>query len=116
MPTCSSCGRNTEPDFRFCPTCGTPQRIKIVEHFEGVKDLDDGGLRVSVYLTPPQHLRLSIWKGDRAQAAMSLNPSEAKRLGDFLQSLARHSKKETLEKSLRETAGALSARLRAVLP
>jgi hypothetical protein len=108
-------GRNTELDFRFCPSCGTPQRSKIVEHFQGVEDLDDGGLRVSVYLTHPQHVRLSIWKGDHAQAAMSLSPREAKRLGDFLNAHRRHSKEETLQYSLRKTAGALSARMRALL-
>lgn len=89
MRTCGCCGRAIEDDFRFCPRCGTPQRVKIVEYFAGDERLDDGGLRVSAYLTSPQHVRFSIWRGDRAQAALSLDPSEAERLAGFLQRLSR---------------------------
>ena len=90
--TCARCGRQVEDDFRFCPACGTPQRVKVVEYFQGAKELDDGWLRVSVYLTRPQHIRFSIWKRDSAEAAMSLHPSEAQRLADFLSSMARRTK------------------------
>ena len=62
--TCACCGRQVEDDFRFCPGCGTAQRVKVVEYFQGAKELDDGWLRVSVYLTSPQHIRFSIWKRD----------------------------------------------------
>lgn len=112
MGTCSCCGRQLDEDFRFCPACGTPQRVKVVEHFLGAEELDDGGLRVSVYLTRPQHVRFSIWKNDRAEAAMSLHPAEAQRLADFLSSLVRHTKREPLEASLRRSASAFRATLR----
>ncbi len=66
-----------QDDFRFCPHCGKSQRTKIVEYFRGHPDVGDGGLRVSVYLTEPQHARLSVWRGEEAQAAISLDPHEA---------------------------------------
>jgi hypothetical protein len=71
-------------DFRFCPHCGKSQRTKIVEYFQGHPDVGDGGLRVSVYLTEPQHARLSVWRGEEAQAAISLDPQESDRLARFL--------------------------------
>ena len=79
-----------QDDFRFCPHCGKSQRTKIVEYFQGHPDVGDGGLRVSVYLTEPQHARLSVWRGDEAQAAISLDPQESARLSRFLQSASRH--------------------------
>jgi hypothetical protein len=107
--TCASCRRPIEDDFRFCPGCGTPQRVKVVEHFLGAEEVDDGGLRVSAYLTRPQHVRFSIWKGDRAQAALSLHPAEAQRLADFLHGLARHANRSHLPASLHTSAAALRA-------
>lgn len=79
-----------QDDFRFCPHCGKSQRTKIVEYFQGHPDVGDGGLRVSVYLTEPQHARLSVWKGEEAQAAISLDPDESARLSRFLQSASAH--------------------------
>jgi len=76
-----------EDDFRFCPHCGASQRTKIVEYFRGHPDVGDGGLRVSVYLTEPQHARLSVWRGEEVQAAISLDPHESGRLGRFLLSV-----------------------------
>jgi hypothetical protein len=73
-----------QDEFRFCPHCGRSQRTKIVEYFRGHPDVGDGGLRVSVYLTEPQHARLSVWRGDEAQAAISLDTEESGRLGRFL--------------------------------
>ena len=84
MRECVECGRSLEAAFRFCPHCGTAQRLKIVEHFRGRRDLDDGHLRVSAYLTSSPHTRFSVWRGDRVEAAMSLGPQEARRLGRFL--------------------------------
>jgi phage terminase large subunit GpA-like protein len=78
-----------QDDFRFCPHCGKSQRTKIVEYFRGHPDVGDGGLRVSVYLTEPQHARLSVWRGDEAAAAISLDPHESGRLGRFLLSVTR---------------------------
>ena len=79
-----------QDDFRFCPHCGKAQRTKIVEYFRGHPDVGDGGLRVSVYLTEPQHARLSVWRGEQAEAAISLDPHESTRLGNFLLSVAKH--------------------------
>ena len=79
-----------QDEFRFCPHCGRSQRTKIVEYFRGHPDVGDGGLRVSFYLTEPRHARLSVWRGEEAKAAISLDPDESGRLGDFLLSAATH--------------------------
>jgi hypothetical protein len=79
-----------QDEFRFCPHCGRAQRTKIVEYFRGHPDVGDGGLRVSVYLTEPRHSRVSVWRGDEAQAAISLEPGETRRLAHFLLAAARH--------------------------
>src|SRR5215472_6603943 len=84
MRSCSACGGGVEDEFRFCPHCGKSQRTKIVEYFSGHPEVGDGGLRVSVYLTEPRHARLSVWRGEEAQAAISLDPRESGRLGRFL--------------------------------
>ena len=60
-----------------------------MEYFRGHPDVGDGGLRVSVYLTEPRHARLSVWRGEEAQAAISLEPEESGRLGRFLLSAGR---------------------------
>lgn len=101
MRTCARCSREIEDDFRFCPGCGTPQRVKAVEYFNGHPLLDDGGLRVSVYLTSPQHARFSIWRGDRAEAALSLDPVETDRLASFLHSLSPAPRTHVAESLLR---------------
>jgi hypothetical protein len=88
MRRCRACGGGVQDEFRFCPHCGKPQRTKIVEYFRGHPDVGDGGLRVSVYLTEPKHARLSVWRGDEAQAAISLDPGETSRLARFLQASA----------------------------
>lgn len=107
MRTCSDCGRGVADDFRFCPGCGAALRSKIVEYFRGEDEFGDGMLRVSVYLTRPQHVRLSIWKGEAAQAALSLNPAEADRLVDFVAGL-RVTRRRRFETTLRRTARALA--------
>ena len=84
MRRCRACGGDVRDEYRFCPHCGRAQRTKIVEYFRGHPDVGDGGLRVSVYLTEPKHARLSVWRGDEAQAAISLDPGESSRLGEFL--------------------------------
>jgi hypothetical protein len=84
MRSCSACGGRVEDDFRFCPACGAAQRTKIVESFRGRGDLGDGALQASVYLAPPRHVRLSIWRDERAEAVVSLDAREARRLGAFL--------------------------------
>ena len=87
---CRHCGKGVEDRFRFCPWCAAPQRTKIVEFFAphpAVSADASKGLRVSRYFgsedTPPQ-LRLSIWSGDSADAAIALADDEAARLAQFL--------------------------------
>lgn len=111
MRTCQSCGREVDADFRFCPGCGASLRLKVVEHFRGVDDLGDGWLRVSVYLAHPQHVRFSFWRGDRVQAATSLDPEEAQRLGGFLGGLTSRGE-TTAAASLRRSAAALRETIR----
>ena len=79
-----------QDDFRFCPHCGKSQRTKIVEYFQGHPEVGDGGLRVSLYLTEPQHARFSVWRGEEAEAAISLDPHESARLARFLRSTTTH--------------------------
>jgi ABC-type ATPase with predicted acetyltransferase domain len=110
--TCDSCGREVEAEFRFCPNCGTPRRLKVVEHFRPAAKVGAGWLRVSVYLKEPQHVRFSIWKDETAEAATSLDPLEAQRLADFLNSLARHARREPFTASVRRSADALRSTVR----
>lgn len=89
MRACGECGwRRIEDDFRFCPRCGAVQRTKIVEHFPGDPALGESDLRVSAYLVPPRHVRLSIWRADSAEAVAALDLSEAGRLARFLAAVA----------------------------
>ena len=90
MRSCRGCGGEVQDDFRFCPHCGKSQRTKIVEYFQGHPDVGDGGLRVSIYLTEPQHARLSVWHGEEAEAAISLDAHESGRLARFLLSATKH--------------------------
>ena len=89
-----------QDEFRFCPHCGKAQRTKIVEYFQGHPDVGDGGLRVSVYLTKPQHARLSVWRGEQAEAAISLDPHESSRLARFLLSATRHRQQSLVSRVL----------------
>jgi hypothetical protein len=100
MRRCRACGGAVEDEFRFCPHCGKAQRTKIVEYFQGHPDVGDGGLRVSVYLGEPRHARLSVWRGDEAQAAISLDPDETGRLASFLRSTAQHRQRSLVSRVL----------------
>src|SRR5215471_16041024 len=100
MRACSACGGEVRDNFRFCPHCGKSQRTKIVEYFRGHPDVGDGGLRVSVYLTEPQHARLSVWRGEQAEAAISLDPHESSRLARFLLSATRHRQRSLVSRVL----------------
>ena len=84
MRTCSACRGEVQDEFRFCPHCGKAQRTKLVEHFRGHPDVGNGGLRVSLYLGETPHSRFSVWHGDEAEAAISLDPEETRRLARFL--------------------------------
>lgn len=93
MRNCPGCGESVETRFRYCPWCAAPQRLKLTEFFPahaGVECGRDRALRVSRYLDPEaeQHVRFSVWNGDRAairvEAAVSLPDDEAERLARFL--------------------------------
>lgn len=91
MVNCRRCGEEIEDRFRYCPSCGTAQRAKIVESFPAHPGLpgDSGrALRVSRYLNAADfgdHTRFSIWNPDGvADAAISLTEAESGRLARFL--------------------------------
>jgi hypothetical protein len=76
-------------DFRFCPWCAAPLRLKLVEFFLGDEELSgDRSLRVSRYLGNRRHVRFSVWhdqdRETRAEAVVSLSEKEAARLARFL--------------------------------
>ena len=82
---CNRCCSPADPEFRFCPWCAAPLRLKLTELFGG----DDGrALRVSRYLAPPDrepHVRFSVWSPEgEAEAAVSVAETEAARLAGFL--------------------------------
>ncbi len=89
MRDCPRCGGEVEGSFRYCPWCAEPQRLKLVEFFVG---RDRGkALRVSRYLAPvleERHVRFSVWHGEgdeaTAEAVVSLDDAEARRLARFL--------------------------------
>jgi hypothetical protein len=114
MRTCPSCSGEIDSGFRFCPHCGTILRAKVVEYFHGASELDDGWLRVSVYLTRPQHVRFSVWRGDHAEAAMSLYPAEAVRLANFLNGFVRQPARTRID-ALRQGASAFRRTIRDVV-
>ena len=89
MRECPGCSGTVQGDYRFCPWCAAPLRLKLVEFFRGHAELDgERALRVSRYLAPRRHVRFSVWldveDGAHAQAAVSLDEDEAVRLARFL--------------------------------
>jgi hypothetical protein len=92
MRVCSRCSGGVEDVFRFCPWCGERRRTKVVEFFRPHPRIDSGrALRVSRYLgggVQERHVRFSVWKeaedSARAEAAVSLDDTEARRLALFL--------------------------------
>jgi hypothetical protein len=87
---CRHCARDVDDRFRFCPWCAAPQRTKLVEWFgphPAVPGDAAKGLRVSRYLAggeQPPHVRISIWDGNRAEAAISLTEDDAAELAAFV--------------------------------
>jgi hypothetical protein len=88
---CPDCGIAVEPTFHYCPWCAAPQRRKLVEFFRShdAIEADQGkALRVSRYFgsTPAdRHVRFSVWnESGCAEAAVSLNEEEARRLTAFI--------------------------------
>ena len=84
MHACGQCGGAVGDRFRFCPWCGAPQRAKLVEFFAGRGDESRKALRVSRYVDE-EHVRFSVWdESGVAEAAVSLDDAEARRLARFL--------------------------------
>jgi hypothetical protein len=84
MHACRRCGGSIGKAFRYCPWCAAPQRAKLVEFFGGTGDETGKALRVSRY-TEEGHVRFSVWdESGRAEAAVSVDEEEARRLAGFL--------------------------------
>jgi hypothetical protein len=89
MHPCAACGGSVGSEHRFCPWCAAPQRLKLVEFFEGHQEISaDRALRVSRYYGETPHVRFSVWAESdsraRAECAVSLDDVEAARLAHFL--------------------------------
>jgi hypothetical protein len=88
MHVCRECGGEVDPTFRFCPWCAVPLRSKLVQFFFAHPKIErDRGkaLRVSRYLGDERHVRFSVWdESGAAQAAVSIDEDEAKRLARFV--------------------------------
>ena len=98
MHACRQCGGSIGEEYRFCPWCAAPQRVKLVEFFAGTGGESGKALRVSRY-TDEGHVRFSVWnESGVAEAAVSIDEHEAARLTSFL--------------GARERFGALLDRLR----
>lgn len=69
----------------FCPRCAAPQRLKLTAFFAAHERDRGKALRVSRYLGEERHVRFSVWdEGGVAEAAVSLDELEARRLARFL--------------------------------
>src|SRR4051794_41824086 len=89
MRPCAACGGSVGSEYRFCPWCAAPLRLKLVEFFAGHEQISaDRALRVSRYYGEEPHVRFSVWADDdqhaRAECAVSLDDAEAARLAHFL--------------------------------
>jgi hypothetical protein len=91
MSECVGCGASIGDAFRYCPWCGGTQEPKLTEFFNPHALIERdrrGALRVSRYLAkapPKRHVRFSVWNKDgEAEAAISIDEPEARRLADFL--------------------------------
>src|SRR4051812_1767715 len=89
MAACGGCGRRVDAAFRFCPWCAAPQRRKLVEFFRAHPRDAGRALRVSRYQGDESHVRFSVWDDGVAQAAVSLEDDEARRLAAFLAAATR---------------------------
>lgn len=110
---CIECDSELSGPFRFCPWCAAPQRSKIVEYFRGhpLIERDPIGLRVSRYLDDDnRHVRLSIWDGEQAIAAVALAEYEARRLAAFLAARPGSRRTLPLNRRLGERLAALGRR------
>lgn len=99
MVQCPHCEREVAVEYRFCPWCAEPLRLKLVELFRGTDEDEHRALRVSRYLHE-ERVRFSVWdETGTARAAVSLDADEAGRLGAFV--ARRRSISQTLIEDLR---------------
>jgi endogenous inhibitor of DNA gyrase (YacG/DUF329 family) len=84
MAQCPHCERDVAVEYRYCPWCAEPLRLKLVELFRGADEDEHRALRVSRYLAE-ERVRFSVWdESGTARAAVSLDEDEAARLGAFV--------------------------------
>lgn len=84
MAQCPRCEREVAVEYRFCPWCAEPLRLKLVELFRGTDEDEHRALRVSHYVQE-RRIRFSVWdESGTARAAVSLDEDEAARLGAFV--------------------------------
>jgi hypothetical protein len=110
---CIECDGELSGPFRYCPWCAAPQRSKIVEYFRGhpLIERDPIDLRVSRYLDDDnRHVRLSIWDGEQAVAAIALAEHESRRLAAFLAARPGTRRRLPLNRRLVEHLTALARR------
>jgi hypothetical protein len=112
MRECRQCGGEIEAAFRFCPWCAALQRSKLVEFFRAHPLIrGDGALRVSRYIGTAEeerHVRFSVWNPNgEAQAAVSLDDSEADRLGHFLLDTGRQRSRGRGRRLIDDAVGAI---------
>jgi hypothetical protein len=93
---CTTCGRASEARFRFCPWCGATQRRKLVEFFRAHPP-SGRALRVSRYYGEDPQVRFSVWDDGVAQAAVSLDEEESRRLVAFIAATEPRRKRGLLE-------------------
>ena len=97
MTACAACGRESEASYRFCPWCGTAQRRKIVEFFRAYPAKSGRALRVSRYYGEDPQVRFSVWDDGVAQAAVSLDEEESRRLAAYIAATAPRRRRGLLE-------------------
>ena len=99
MAQCPHCERQVAVEYRYCPWCAEPLRLKLVELFRGADEDEHRALRVS-HSVHERRVRFSVWdESGTARAAVSLDEDEAARLGAFV--APRRSKSQTLIDDLR---------------
>ena len=99
MAQCPHCERDVAVEYRYCPWCAEPLRLKLVELFRGAGEDEHRAIRVSRYI-PEGRVRFSVWdESGTARAAVSLDEDEAARLGAFV--TPRRSRGQALVEELR---------------
>ena len=97
MAACRRCGGTLAATYRFCPWCAASQRQKPVEFFRPHPRDAGLALRVSRYLGDEPQVRFSVWDDGIAQAAVSLDEEESRRLAAFIAATEPRRKRGLLE-------------------